>query len=366
MNKNFPFYTPRCIVRAGKDFVGPLQEDMVMKLPMTGSLALSCGMRVALTVFGAIAAGVIGAGGAAGQPYPSRPIKIISPFSPGSPPDAVGRLVAQKVAERLGQSIAIENRPGGGTTIATRAVATVEPDGYTLLQTNAALAFGSVLYPNAGYDPLKSFSPVATFAIWSHLLVVPANVQANTIEELVAYAKANPGQVNIGFPLGSPPQVLAEMLKSSATAPFNTVPYRQISQLTADLLSGRIQAFFGAGAALVSLVQQGKLKALAYTGTTRYAALPLVPTVTEVGLPQLALNPSDWTGVVAPAGTPSAVIGALNAAIDHGVKAPDVRTGIAQQGGEVRTMSPPEFGTFLAAELKKWPPLVKQAGLKPN
>lgn len=197
-----------------------------MKLPMTGSLALSCGMRVALTVFGAIAAGVIGAGGAAGQPYPSRPIKIISPFSPGSPPDAVGRLVAQKAAERLGQSIAIENRPGGGTTIATRAVATVEPDGYTLLQTNAALAFGSVLYPNAGYDPLKSFSPVATFAIWSHLLVVPANVQANTIEELVAYAKANPGQVNIGFPLGSPPQVLAEMLKSSATRP---VQHRAIS-----------------------------------------------------------------------------------------------------------------------------------------
>jgi tripartite-type tricarboxylate transporter receptor subunit TctC len=268
------------------------------------------------------------------------------------------------LSERFGLGITIDNRPGAGTTLAARAAAAADPDGYTLLQVNATLAYAPVLYPEPGYDPVKSFAPVATLATWSHFLFVAADVPANTVAELVAFARANPGKVNIGHPVGVPPHVLTEIFKTVSGAPFNSIPYRQAAQLRADLLGGRIQAYFSAGADLVALVQQGKLKALAYTGVERYADLPQVPTVSEAGLPQLALDPSDWTGIVAPAGTPPAVISALNAAINESLQAPEVRANIARQGGTVKVTSPSEFTAFVAAEAKKWPPLVTAAGLK--
>jgi tripartite-type tricarboxylate transporter receptor subunit TctC len=311
-----------------------------------------------------IAAGAVPVGATMAGTYPSKPIQIISPFSAGSAPDALARLVAQRMSERLGQNITVENRPGAGTTIATRAGASAEPDGYILLQVNAALAYGPVLYPNPGYDPLKSFAPVAPLASWSHVLAASANVPAGSLADLIAYAKANPNQLNIGFPLGQPPQVLAELLKAGSGAPLNSVPYRQVSQLMADLLGGRIQLFFGAGSGLVSLIQQGKLKALAYTGVARYPALPQVPTASEAGLPQLALNPSDWTGLLAPVGTPRDVIDTLSASVNVSLGSPDVRAAIARQGGEARIAQPQEFAAFLAAEVKKWPPLVRAAGMK--
>lgn len=309
---------------------------------------------------------ILAVASAAAQSYPTKPIRIISPFSAGSTPDALGRLVGQQLSERLGQNVTVENRPGAGTTIATKAVATSDPDGYTLLQGGSALAYSDLLYPNAGYDPSKSFVGVAPIAAWSHVLVVPASVPANNLQELVAYAKAHPGQLNIGFPLGQAPQVLTELLKSSSGAPFNSVPYRQLPQLSADFLAGRIQGWFGAGAGLVSLVQQGKAKAIAFTGVTRSALLPSVPTVIESGLPQLALNPSDWTGILAPAGTPSIVIDTLNAAINASINSPELKSSIAQQGSEAKATSPSDFAAFLVAETKKWPPLVKAAGMKPE
>ena len=157
----------------------------------------------------------------------------------------------------LGWNVVVENRPGAGTTLATRAAATADPDGHTLLQVNATLVYAPVLYPDPGYDPVKSFAPVATLATWSHLLVVPADVPANTIAELIAFAKANPDKANIAFPPGTPPQVLAEIFKSASGAPFNAVPYRQLAPLRADLLAGRIQVNFSAGADLVAMIQQG-------------------------------------------------------------------------------------------------------------
>jgi tripartite-type tricarboxylate transporter receptor subunit TctC len=313
-----------------------------------------------------VAAGMFAVASANPQPYPTRPIKIISPFGAGGAPDVLARPVLQELANRLGQGVTIENRPGGGQTIATKAGATADPDGYTLLQVISALAYSAELHPNAGYDPIKSFAPVATIAAWSHLLVVPADIPVASVQELIAYAKANPGQVNIGFPLGGTPQVLAETFKIASAAPFNSIPYRQPPQLVTDLLAGRIHVFFGAGAGLVSLIQQGKLKALAYTGVARYAALPNVPTVIEIGFPQLALNPSDWTGIVAPAGTPADVIEKLNTAINGVLMSPEIQAGIALQGGEPAIKSPQEFAAFLAVEVKKWRPLVKAAGMKPE
>jgi tripartite-type tricarboxylate transporter receptor subunit TctC len=303
--------------------------------------------------------------GAAAQPYPNNPIRIISPFSAGSPPDALGRLVGQKLTERLGQNVTIENRPGAGTTIASRAGASAKPDGYTLLQVASTLAFASVLFPNPGYDPIKSFSPVAGFASWSLLLFVAPDVPASSVQDLIAHAKANPGQINIGAPLGSESHVLAETFKSVTGAPFNIIPYRQFSQLTADLMAGRIHALFNTSPALVSLARDGKLKALAYAGATRSPALPQVPTVTEIGLAQLA-SIQVWLGIVAPAGTPPEAIKTLNTAINQALASSEVQATFAKLGWDAKIATPQEFATFLASEVQKWPRLVKEAGLKPE
>jgi tripartite-type tricarboxylate transporter receptor subunit TctC len=312
------------------------------------------------------AAGLLVAGPAVAQSYPSHAIKLISPFSAGSPPDLLARLAGRQMSQRLGQTVTVENRPGAGSTIATKAVATAEPDGYTLLLAASALLYSTVLYPNAGYDPLKSFVPVAALASWSHILVVPASLPVGNVRELIAYAKAHPGEVNIGFPLGTTPHILSELFKSASGAPLNSVPYRQMAQLRSDLLADRIQAYFGAGAGLIAMIKQGKLKALVFTGATRHPALPQVPTAGESGLPQLRLNPSDWTGILAPAGTPSEAIRTLNAAVDDGLKAPDVQAALRREGEEAMAMTPAQFAIFLAAEAKKWPPLVKTAGIVPR
>ena len=185
-----------------------------------GSKAFAGVARAALL---ALACGAIAIDGAAAQPYPARSIKIISPFSPGGPPDALGRLVGQKLSERFGWNVAVENRPGAGTTLATRAAATADPDGYTLLQVNATLVYAPVLYPDPGYDPVKSFAPVATLATWSHLLVVPADVPANTVAELIAFAKANPDKANIAYP--------ARNASSGARRDFQDCVRRAVQQL---------------------------------------------------------------------------------------------------------------------------------------
>src|SRR5262245_6960781 len=275
-----------------------------------------------LVATAALAAGLgfVAIGTADAETYPTKPIKIISPFSAGSPPDAFGRLIAQQLSVSLGQSVVVENRPGAGTTIGTRAGAMADPDGYTLVQVNAALSYGPVLYPNPGYDPLKSFAPVASLASWTHVLVAHPSVAANTLQELIAYAKANPGKLSIGSPLGNPPHVLAEILRMTSGAEFNSVPYRQNPQLVTDLMAGRIQLYFAAGEPLISLIKDGKLKAYAFTSERRDRTLPDVPTMTEAGLPGLTFNASDWTGFLAPAGTSADLVGKLNQAINTSLK----------------------------------------------
>src|SRR5436190_4659644 len=189
-----------------------------MKARNQASLSSALVAKLGLFASVAVLALAVAAGHAATETYPSKPIKLISPFSAGSPPDAFGRLVAQQLTVSLRQSVIVENRPGAGTTIGTKAAAIADPDGYTLVQVNAALSYGPVLYPTPGYDPLKSFAPVASLASWTHVLVAHPSVSASSLQELIAYAKANPGQLNIGSPLGNPPHVLAEMLKMNTGA----------------------------------------------------------------------------------------------------------------------------------------------------
>lgn len=300
---------------------------------------------------------------ASADQFPSKRITIVLPFGVGSPPDTLGRLIAQSLSTRFSQSVVVLNRPGAGSTIATKEVATATPDGYTLLQVNSALAYAPLLFPNVGYDPRTSFTPIAGIASWPLMLLVNADLPVNSAQDLVSYAKANPGKVNIGHTLGSPPQVLAEMFRKTTGAPVNAVPYPQPPQLTADLVSGQIQASFLAGAGQISLVKDGKLKALAVTAGKRFVALPDVPTVGEVGLPALSYDPTDWTSIVAPVGTPRNVVATLNAAVLESLSSPEVLASIRLQGADVMALAEPQFAAFVADELSKWPARFRDAGI---
>jgi tripartite-type tricarboxylate transporter receptor subunit TctC len=302
--------------------------------------------------------------GAHAQAYPSRVIKVIVPFTPGSPVDAAARVITQHLQNRIGQSIIIENRPGAGTTIGMKAVATAAPDGYILLFIGPNIAYSPVLYPNLDFEPVKSLTPVATVVTWSHVMVVAPSVPAKTIAELIAYAKANPGKFIFGFGLGTTPHILGESFKRATGVDITSIPYRGGEQARADLLGGRVHINIAPVANLLPLVQDGKARPLAFTGPTRSPDLPDVPTMIESGLPQVGFNPDVWLGFLAPAGTPTAVINKLNTEVNDSLKSPEMKATLAKLGFESKATKPEEFATFLAVEMQKWPPLLMAAGLK--
>ena len=267
-------------------------------------------------VLASVFAFALGWGVAEAQVYPSKVVKVILPFTPGSPVDAVARIVTQHLQERIGQSVIIENRPGAGTTIGTKGVATAAPDGYTLLFIGPNIVYSPILYPNLDFDPLKSLVPVATVVTWSHVMVVEPRVPAKTIAELIAHAKANPGKLTFGFGLGTTPHVLGETFKQATGTEIASIPYRGGEQARADLLGGRIHINIAPVPSLLPLIQDGRARPLAFTGPKRSPDLPDVPTMTESGLPQVGFNPDVWLGFFAPAGTPAAVIDKLNTAIN--------------------------------------------------
>jgi len=299
---------------------------------------------------------------ASAQTYPTKPIRLIVPFTPGSPVDASARVVAKEMQARLGQTIVLDNRPGAGTTLGAKAAAAAEPDGYTLLYISNGHVFG--LYSDPGYDTVKSFAPIATVAGWSQLLVVESSVPAKTVSELVSYAKANPGKVTFGFGLGTPPQIMGEYLKALTGADIVSVPYRGGIQAITDMLGGRIHMYFGPVVNLLPHIRAGKVRPLATTSATRHPELPEVPTVAESGFPQLELNA--WTGILAPAGTPAAVVATLSAAVNDSLKSAELQMAFAGMSFETKVTSPTQFATFFAAEAQRWPPIIKAAGIKPE
>jgi tripartite-type tricarboxylate transporter receptor subunit TctC len=318
------------------------------------------GRRITATLL----AFALGISVAQAQVYPSKVVKVVVPFIPGSPVDALARVVTHHLQVRLGQSVIIENRPGAGTTIGTKAVATAAPDGYTLLLIGPNVVYSPVLYPNLDFDPAKALVPVATLVTWSHVMVVAPSVPANTVAELVAYAKANPGKLTFGFGLGTTPHVLGETFKQATGIDIASIPYRGGEQARADLLGGRIHINIAPVPSLLPLIQDGKARPLAFTGPARSPALPDVPTMSESGLPQVGFNPDVWIGILAPSGTPAAVIERLNAEINEGLTSSEMRSSLARFGYEAKIMTPGEFAGFLEAERRKWPPLLKAAGLK--
>jgi tripartite-type tricarboxylate transporter receptor subunit TctC len=314
----------------------------------------------------ALLVSITGIVAAAAETYPSRVIRIIVPNIAGAPGDVVARLVAQQVQLRIGQSVIVENRPGAGQTTGTKAAAAAAPDGYTLLMGGDVLGYFPVTYPNFEFDPLKSLVPVATVVNWSHVLVVSPGVPVRTVGELIAYAKAYPGKLIFGLRYGTTPHILAQAFRQATGTDITFVPYSGGEQARTDLLAGRVDLNFGPVSNLISLIEDRRARALAYTGATRAPRLPDVPTMTESGLPQVGFNPDVWLGLLAPAGTPPAIVERLNAAVNDSLKSPELLASYAKLGFEPKSTTPREFETFLAGEIRKWPPLLRAAGVRPE
>ncbi len=314
----------------------------------------------------AVLALALAAGTARAQDYPTQTIKLIVPFTAGGPVDALARVVAQHLQNRLAQNVIVENRSGGGTTIGAKAVAAATPDGYTLLVVGPNIAYYPVLFPNLDFNPGKALAPVATLVTWSHLIAVAPSVPANTIPELVSYAKANPGKLAFGFGLATMPHIIGETFKQATRIDIIDVPYRGGEQARADLLGGRVHINIAPVPQLVQLIREGKMRALAYTGAQRSPELPDVLTMAESGYPQVGFNPDVWMGVLAPAGTPAAIVEKLNREVNATLKSEEMAPALKRFGYEAKITTPAEFEAFFAGELKKWPPILQSTGLKPQ
>lgn len=296
------------------------------------------------------------------QNYPNRPIKLIVPFPPGGPIDTMARLVAEELTASVGQ-VVVENRPGGGSTIGTKLVAAAEPDGHTLLfGSSGSLAVAPALYSSLDVDPRKAFAPIGMVALLPHVFVENLDVPARTIAEFVAYAKANPGKLNFGAGLGTPPHLLSTLFKTEAGIDVVYIPYNGSAQSITDLLGGRTQFTIDGLVTLFPLIKAGKVRALAVARAERWPELPDVPTLVESGYPDFVIDA--WTGVVAPVGTPPAIIEKLNAAINAGLKTPATQASLAKFSAIANLGTPEDFGKFLASQMTKWGAIVKLAGAK--
>jgi tripartite-type tricarboxylate transporter receptor subunit TctC len=306
---------------------------------------------------------VMAAANAHAQTYPSKPIRMIVPFPPGGPIDVMGRLVGDRLSQGLGQTAVIENRPGAGAVIGSKAVASADPDGYTLLfASSGSLAVTPALYKNAGYDPVKSFAPVGSVSIGPLVLAVNPSVPAKTVAELVAHARANAGKLNYGSGLGTPPHIAWGLFKLLTKTDVLYVPYKGAAPAITDLLAGQLHFIIDAPGVLMPHIQQGKLRALAVTSPTRFADLPDVPTMAEAGYPDFVMT--FWTGVVAPAGTPAPVVARLNRVINEGLSSNEMKRSLARFRVEPKPGTPQDFATFIASESKKWAGVIAAAGIK--
>jgi len=296
------------------------------------------------------------------QNYPSRPIHMIVPFPPGGPIDTMARLVGEQLSGSVGQ-VVVENRPGAGSTLGTKYVAAAPPDGYTLMfGSSGSLAVAPALYSSLDVDPRKAFAPIATVALLPHVFVVNNDVPAHSVAEFVAYAKANPGKINFGAGLGTPPHLLSTLFKVKADIDVVYIPYNGSAQSVTDLLGGRTQFTIDGLVTLYPLIKAGKVRALAIARGERWPALPDVPTLVESGYPDFVLDA--WTGVVAPAGAPAPIVERLNAAINAGLKTDAANTSLAKFSAIAHTGTPDDFKRFLADQMQKWGAIVKLAGAR--
>ncbi len=301
--------------------------------------------------------------GAAAETYPNRIVKLIVPMPPGGPVDLMGRLIAQYLSGALGQQVIVDNRPGASGTLAGRTAATAEPDGYTLLLGSPAnLAIGPAMYGNIGYDPVKSFAPIALVSDIPYVAIARPGAPFDTVPQLVAYARKNPGTLNFGVPNGAPPHLMTLAFEAQTATDFVVVPYKGASAAITDMIGGQIDGGFETTAMILPYLRAHNVKALAVVSERRLPDLPDTATMIESGVPDL--KGSSWTGVLAPAGTPQPIIDKLNAEITAGLKSRELVEKYAKLGAATREMTPQQFGAFVAEENHRLGVIVRTAGVK--
>jgi tripartite-type tricarboxylate transporter receptor subunit TctC len=328
-----------------------------------GSKFFQCRCRARADLIAAVVAAALASSAAHAQSYPSKLIKIVLPYTAGSPNDVIARFFTPYLSSQLAQTIVVENRPGGSTSIGTKLVASAEPDGYTLLFTNTPTHVIAALgNPSVSYDPLKDFAPVAAIASSSLVLVIAPQVPAHSVAGLVAYAKSHPGRLNFGFGQGTLPHLAGELFKRVTGIDIVSIPYRGGSQAIADLLGGRIQMNFGAGSTLLPLIREGKLRPLAVTSPNRRPEQPGVPTMIETGQPEMTVV--THYGLIAPASTDPQLLARLNAAVNQALGLDDLKSDMDRIGFEPVGGSAQAFAALIARDLQKWTPIVKTTGFQ--
>ena len=303
-------------------------------------------------------------GAAAQSGYPDHNVRMLVGYPPGGPVDIIGRVISDRLSQIWGKSVVVENIPGAGGNIAADRAAHAAPDGYTLLvSTNAQLVVNRSLYKMT-FDPARDLTPVSLAVYSPNILVVPNDVPVKNVKELVEYLKAHPGKSFASAGVGTTQHLTGELFKSMTHVDIQHVPYRGAAPAITDLLAGRVTLFFGAISPLIPLVREGKLRALAVTSAERFPATPDLPTMIEAGFPGFVSVLS--MGLVAPAGTPPAIVEKIYQDMVKGLAAPEVRKKLANIGMEVTGSSPAEFAATMAAERPQWAKVIKDAGIKPS
>jgi tripartite-type tricarboxylate transporter receptor subunit TctC len=302
---------------------------------------------------------------AAAQSYPTKPVRIVVPFSPGGGTDIAARILAQKLTERTGQSFFVDNRPGASGIIGTELVAKSPPDGYTLLVgSQTVMAVVPAMYGNVSYDTQRDFVPVIQLVDTPTLIVVAPSLPVKSVKDLIALAKARPGQLTFGGASGGTPHLFGELFKQLARIDMLFVPYKGESPALADTMAGQISMVFANLPTALPLAQARKVRALAVSSAQRVSSAPEVPTVAESGLPDYKAN--SWFGLYAPAATPRAIVVKINSETASGLNAPDVKERLIAQGMFVVADTPEQFAAFLKTEIPRWTQVVKASGVKPQ
>jgi tripartite-type tricarboxylate transporter receptor subunit TctC len=321
--------------------------------------------RRVLTMIPALVALATG-GVRAATDWPARPVRLVVPFPPGGSTDILGRSIAQKLQEALGQPFIVENKPGAGGSIGATEVARAAPDGYTLLMGHiGTLAINPSLYAGLAYDPVKSFAPVALIARVPNVLVVNPSVPASDVQELVALAKAKPGALRYASGgNGSAAHIAMEYFKLRTQTDIGHVPYRGTSPAVTDVMGGQVEIIMTGVPAVLQQVAGGKLRALAVSSRSRVASMPDVPTIAASGVPDF--EAIQWYGLVAPARTPPAVIALLNAEVARALQTPALKARLDAEGADAAPTTPEAFGALIVSEIARWKPVIEQSRMRPD
>ena len=321
-------------------------------------------MRLIQTLAAAVATLALVTAASAQQDYPNKAITWVVPFTPAGQADTAARVLAKVAGDKLGQQIIIDNRPGAGGIIGAEIVMNAKPDGYTIFYgSSGPMGILPKLHKNLSYDPVKNFAPIAMVIYAPQMLAVHPSMPVNSLPELVAYAKSNPGKVAFGSSgHGTQPHLLGEMLKLMAGIDLIHVPYRGAGRNVTDVVAGQVQMIFETTAILLPHIQSGKLRALAVAAEARSPLLPGVPTTAENGYPKLTA--SFWSGVLAPAGTPAAIVDKLNGAINEILRSKEAQDGLARLSAEAKIGSPQDFAAFIASETPRWAAIANETGVK--